>query len=176
MGSERTDMLAISKPRPTAMAVVALIVLLSGAVGGCNDDGFPPRYPVTGTITYEGKPVESGTITFLSTSPGEGRNAGGTISGGEYSLTSVTPDDGAMAGTYKVTIRATKDTLDTQDEKVRNMYKGAMSTPGVPIPPQVLKNLTTQELVPKKYFDPETSGLTTKVEEKPNTINFDLKD
>ena len=46
------------------LAVASFVPLL---VLGCGDDEFSKRYPVTGTVTYNGKPVEKAQITFNPT-------------------------------------------------------------------------------------------------------------
>ena len=59
---------------------------------GCGDDsGLDKRYPVYGTVTYNGKAVEKGQISFIPTDPGKGRAANGIIENGNYTLTTATP-------------------------------------------------------------------------------------
>jgi hypothetical protein len=66
------------------------------AVAGCADNsGLPTRYPVSGTVTYNGEPLQQGTINFAPVD-GSGRAAGGTISAGRYSLTTHDPNVGAL--------------------------------------------------------------------------------
>src|SRR5262245_1741728 len=91
--------------RVPALSVSLTVCLfsLSALVTGCGDDGLGKRYRVSGTITYGGKPVEQGIITFEPVDP-NGRVAAGSITAGEYSLTTLQPDDGALAGKYRVTI------------------------------------------------------------------------
>jgi len=110
---------------------------------------------VFGKVTYQGKPVPQGSITFQATSPG-GRNATGQIdSDGNYTLQTENPGDGALLGDYIVTIYA-------HDEPILDY------TPKVPIKPKLL--------VPAKYEKPETSGLKATVKAGSNPINFDLQD
>ncbi len=61
------------------------------------------RFPVSGTIMVGGRPIPSGKILLNPTVPG-GRPASGEIRDGRFTLTTETPGDGAMPGTYKVTI------------------------------------------------------------------------
>ena len=42
---------------PTLLAVPALVVMASC---GAGDDGLGKRYPVSGTVTYNGKPLDKG--------------------------------------------------------------------------------------------------------------------
>ena len=157
-----------------APAVLVGVGLLTSI--GCGGDDLPKRYPVYGTVTYQGKPLESGTITFTPGDLHNGRSAGGTIKEGNYSLASLTADDGAMAGNYKVSVVSQKTHTEGMDPRLKTMYEKALSTPGVPIPPQAKKKATVEDLVPKKYSDTKTSDLKAEVGEKRNEVNFELPD
>jgi hypothetical protein len=153
--------------------------LVVGVVGlglpflyGCGDDtGLSSRYKVSGTVNYNGKPVEKGQITFHPAQEGGAtRAANGTITNGSYSLTTATPGDGALPGDYKVTIAS----LEVDDSKVLETvkkYGGGGRQEDIGKATAAAKNL-----VPAKYQLADTSKLTAKVNAKPNTINFDLTD
>jgi hypothetical protein len=47
----------------------ALLVL--AALAGCSGSNAAPTYPVTGTVTLDGKPLEEGEIYFLMPAKGE---------------------------------------------------------------------------------------------------------
>ena len=71
---------------------------------GCGDEtGLEKRYPVSGTVTYNDQPVKHGQIHFLPETVG-GRSATGVIEDGQYSLTTMVPNDGAVPGKYQVII------------------------------------------------------------------------
>jgi hypothetical protein len=137
-------------PGAIAAAVLACLV----ALPGCGESG-PTMGRVYGKVTYNGKPVPKGTITFVPTTPG-GRNATGVIAeDGSYSLQTESPGDGAITGDYKVAISARDDViLDYIPKKA---------------PPP-------KRLTPEKYENPETSDLTAKVESGSNSRDFDLTD
>jgi len=156
-------------------AITALLGVFL-ACTGCGDDDLPRRHPVVATVNYKGEPMRSGTITFTPGDLSRGRSAGGTIMDGSYSLTTYYPDDGALAGRYKVTIISTKANTDALEPQHKLMYEKALSSPGVPIPAQVKKKVKIETLVPRKYSTPETSDLTAEVKEGDNVINFDLID
>ena len=82
-------------------------VLVIDLVGG-TDDGLGKRFPVSGTVTYNGKPLEKGTISFVPDDP-KGVGATGAIENGSYTLSTGGNSDGARAGKYKVTITAKED-------------------------------------------------------------------
>lgn len=131
-----------------ALAALALTPL------SCGRDG-PEMASVSGTVTYQGKPVPMGTITFVSPDPLR-RNAIGHIdANGRYRLQTETPGDGAQLGDYDVTVYS-------HDEKILD-YK-----PKVPVPPKIL--------TPAKYENPKTSGLKKTVKSGSNTFNIELTD
>jgi len=133
---------------------------------GCSDE-FPKRYSVTGTVTYKGQPVEKGNITFKPTGT-EGMPAAGTIEKGEFSLTTVNADDGAVPGQYSVVVTAV-------DVDLTQMQKHAGG--GAGHHDDIIKAARkAKPLVPTKYAIPDTSGLKATVEAKSNTFNFDLTD
>jgi hypothetical protein len=146
--------LSLSSPR-VAPGVVAFAVLACVVASpGCGESG-PTMGRVGGKVTYKGQPVPKGTIAFQATSPG-GRNATGTIAeDGTYTLQTENPGDGAIVGDYKVAVVARDDViLDYIPKKA---------------PPP-------KRLTPEKYENPDTSGLTAKVEPGSNTKDFDLTD
>jgi dipeptidyl aminopeptidase/acylaminoacyl peptidase len=61
------------------------------------------RFPVSGTVTLNGQPLAEGHIAFHPTEPG-GHSALGIIRDGRFTLRTVDPNDGALPGSYKVTI------------------------------------------------------------------------
>jgi hypothetical protein len=159
-------------------ALLALAVVL-----GCGDSsGLSRRYSVSGTVTYNGKAVEHGTIKFAPAGL-EGRAAGGTISDGQYSLTTQDPDDGALPGKYKVSVVAKATDPSKVELKVKKPRDGAMSeadkkTVAAYYPQKIAAKAVAvaKNLVPAKYGSPETSGLTFEVKEQSNTANFPLTD
>ena len=66
----------------------ATIVLIGVVVGtvGCNAN----TASVSGTVTYDGRPVDHGSIAFLP-ADGAGPTAGGEIVDGRYNVNNVTP-------------------------------------------------------------------------------------
>jgi hypothetical protein len=130
------------------------------AAAGCGGSDGPEMAKVTGTVTYNGKPVPKGTISFQPTDPVNGAPANGIIdSDGSYRLQTTEPGDGARLGDYQVAIRSVE------------------GEPDVPLDYTPKKRPPApKSLIPKKYENPMTSGLTAKVESGSNSIDFDLKD
>lgn len=138
--------------RPLFVLAVTVVCVLTL---GCGPK-FPKTAIVRGKVTYKGKPVPNGTVNFI---PGGGTNAkdaqGEIQPDGTYSLTSFRPGDGAIPGNYTVMIIAMQDQANRLPEDRS------------PLPPPI---------VPIKYTSLATSDLKATVEDKENTINFELKD
>lgn len=132
-------------------ALLRFAMLLSlGLLAGC---GFAPGpvatieevVPVSGTLTYQGKPLEGYQVTFL---PTDGRRVavGVTDSAGHFTLGTNTLNDGAPPGSHKVSV----------------VWAGPPSTDGAVLdaPTQPPKPPVQ---IPTKYGNPESSGLTQEV-------------
>lgn len=142
-----------------------LLVLLASGCGG------PRLAPVTGTVTYGGKPVTQGKIMFY---PDDGRMATAEIGAdGTFTLTTFLPNDGALVGTHRVAIHSTRVGQGSIvgpksiEEEIELSRKGL---PGG----RVLVPGAVEWLVPERYSLPETSGLIRTVEHGPNILNIDL--
>jgi hypothetical protein len=146
------------------VAGLGLVIIL-----GCGDQsGLATRYPVSGKVTFNGQPVEKGTISFVPTQA-DGRAASGEITNGSYSLTTATPNDGALPGSYKVTVVSKE--MDTS--KLKEVAKGGQFHHDADFA-KAAKN--AKSFVPSRYSLADTSDLTTTVAAKSNTLDFDLKD
>jgi hypothetical protein len=63
---------------------------------GTADYGIGQRYPVSGTVTYNGQPLEKGMISFTPDGT-KGVGATGVIEDGSYALSTAGGGDGALA-------------------------------------------------------------------------------
>lgn len=146
-----------------SLAHAALVAgLLLGAGCGGNDDGRPRRYPLTGVVTLGGEPVEGATVMFVAVD-GKGGAAGRTDAQGRYAATTFNPGDGAVPGEYLVTVSKYEMPSEFPDE--------AEDSPGQDqehLPPPT-------NLVPAKYADVQTSGLTVSVVEGKNSFDIALE-
>ncbi len=156
MGSSRR-----ARPRRAIVAGLGLLVIF-----GCGGDGLGKRYTVSGRVTYKGAPLPSGTITFLP-EDSKARPAAGTITDGNYTLTTLSPDDGAFPGKYQVTV-VSKDVDSSAINTAPNSLNRLKKVAAV--------NLTAKSRVPAKYELPTTSGLAREVLPQPNKFDFDLAD
>ena len=117
-------------------------------LAGCSESG-PEFFQVTGTVTFDAKPLSAGDIIFLPNDPTQ-TATGGTITDGKYSVK-------ALAGEYRVQINASRE---VPGKKVKGV-----DGKDVPI---------FQNYVPKRYN--EKTELTAKVLSSASSdVNFDLK-
>ncbi|MCR9119600.1 MAG: hypothetical protein NXI22_21920 [bacterium] len=124
------------------------VVLFSLLV--CIGCGSSQTGAVSGQVTYEGEPLETGRIVFHST---EGPPASGEIENGEIKNVETSGlGAGAPVGSVKIAVQATKP--DPKDSTGMNVIS----------------------IIPTKYADSSTSGLTAEIASgQTTTINIELK-
>lgn len=87
--------------------VAGLIPCALLACWGCGDAATDklPRHAVSGSVTLDGKPLDSGMISFDPDSAAQADpvSGGGLVQGGSYSIAQAT---GLTPGTYRVSIRS----------------------------------------------------------------------
>jgi hypothetical protein len=120
---------------------------------GCGPASVPTA-SVTGKVSYKGKPLTAGTVSFLN---------GGTVSSsliqnGQYTVPN------AAVGANKIGV-VTPSAPDAKQMKMKMGDKDVSAQA-----PEIVA-------VPPKYNDPENSGLAyTVTAEKTQTYDIDLKD
>ena len=72
--------------RARSLAAAVALAAAAGLLPGCGS----PTATVSGEVTYDGKPVGDGYITFTP-ADGKGPDAGGPITKGRYSVTGLAP-------------------------------------------------------------------------------------
>jgi len=132
---------------------VALLVLAFCCAGCGRREDLPQVAPVSGSVTYNGKPVASGTVTFHPA--GGGRPASGQLDAdGRFELSTFDRGDGAVLGKHRVTVVAYDASTD----------------------PSIAPDSADVYAVPEKYTEPETTPLEVEVTEGGNTMDLELKD
>jgi hypothetical protein len=130
------------------------VVYLCAAFAGCSKPEYSgaQRFPLSGKVTYEGQPIDVGSISFLPQGDDQ-RVSGGYIMDGKYSVPEA---QGANAGKHRIEIRWQKLT----GKKTRDPHS---------------EDVTEQraEGLPAKYH--KDSELTVEVSEKQTMFDFDLK-
>lgn len=152
--------------RSTIGILSGLLIIAAGGCGG--GDGKVDVYPVKGTVTFNGKPmIGGGSITFVPTSPQEGKTAGGIINeDGTYEMTTYAEGDGSMAGTFRVVV--TQVTVQEPDY-------GGDSDAGGTAPGEPVETVGMEDRIPPIYSDAAQSPATVTVEEKDNVIDIKLE-
>lgn len=148
------------------LRLVATLSLL--LVVGCGPDRLEVA-PVTGKVTFQGKAVPCGSVSFW---PQSGRSARGKIGpDGTFTLTTFSPNDGALLGTHCVTIEAVlvhesgpQPTSTEEEKQMAKTRHPALNTKAV-----------VQRLIPQKYSNRKTSQLTAEVVPGENSIDFNLQ-
>jgi hypothetical protein len=132
----------------SALYCCVLLTLAVVAVG-CRHRGVDlPKAPVSGRVTYHGKPLGFGRIAFVHSS---GQAAGGELA-----------DDGAFTLTaYQGPNSISVECYDYQ-------------RPGCKTGPSRTGN--DKSLIPERYMSYGTSGLTFEVKPNDNKAEFTLKD
>ena len=144
-----------------------LAFFLLFCTAGCTGDG-PQMGEVVGKVTYQGKVVPEGTVSFYPSSGG--RPCVGQIrSDGTYELSSRVPGDGVPIGEYRVAIEARKliggsARPKSLREELSKEFAARSKT-----------KARIEWLVPQKYSSVELSELTAIVERKQNLIDFDIE-
>jgi hypothetical protein len=132
-----------------AIAALALI-----SAPGCSPDGR--RVAVSGTITLDGEPLESGSILFVPIEGTMSPSAGSDIVEGDYDVARAR---GPKAGIFRVEIRSQRK-----------------SGRKVQAPPPAAKGVLAEEwieAVPARYN--RESTLRIELQSGDNPLNFDLK-
>ena len=168
---------ALTRHCVPVLVVSGLIVMTSC---GTEDDGLGKRFPVSGNVTYNGEPLEKGSISFVPDDP-QGVGATGTIDRGSYTMQTGATVDGARAGKYKVTITAKEDSsakAKADFEKARAARSTGAGADLGAIPREFVNKAAAaaKSLIPVGYGDLKTTTLTAEVKEQSNSIEFKLSD
>ena len=146
----------------TASAIALGLALSAFGCGGRT--GKPAMGQVHGVVSFEGKPLDKGRVTFTPEN-GDGTSGGNGAMGmigsdGSYTLTTFDTGDGATLGKHIVTV-----TVPTEDINELNKPRADGS----------IAYVLPKELIPKNYTNPTTTPLRNTVVEGDNKIDIELK-
>jgi hypothetical protein len=167
------------------------VAALAG-LAGCGPGNGLTLGRVHGTISVEGEPVRFGYVTFLpdSTAGTNGPPATSSIlEDGSFVISTEQSDDGAIVGTHKVAVIALDpeplagaDLPKPEDDPEKFLAtKGHGQRPPVRAKKsagptyKARDGKTYRLLVPERLMNPETSGITAKVERGSNTIKIAIR-
>jgi hypothetical protein len=123
------------------------VLLVVCCLSGCGGKAAS----VSGVVTFDGKPVTRGTVSFSPTAGGQ-KAIGVIDENGNYEL-STNREQGLEAGTYNAAVSSRE--------------RGAVGDGGGPPMPG-------KYLVPQRFSDANTSGLTFDVQRGSNRIDIAL--
>jgi hypothetical protein len=135
--------------RPPAPVLAVLLGTLALACTSCGSEVRKPVFPARGKVLCDQKPAPKAIVTFhplgtmgVETGPETVNPHGVVAEDGTFQLTTYSPNDGAPAGKYAVTI-IWRTEPRSRDEEERT-------------------------LLPLRYGHPGSSGLRAEVKEGPN--------
>lgn len=133
--------------------------LLTGVLLGISGCGAATT--VSGTVTYEGEPIEEGWVTFMPVD-GSGSEAGAKITDGEYHVEEITPGEKTVqvVGVKEVPWVASSEEMERQSRENPKLVGDGRDLvyPADTVPP-----------------DAEGNNQRVTVKEGPQTLNFGLK-
>ena len=132
---------------------------------GCGD-GKIATLKVTGTITFDGEPLAEANVNFTPKTPGQGNPAYAvTDDQGHYKLQTLLgkAEAGTTPGDYDVYI--------TKMEKVASSNGGTLGAPTAPSPESMRQ---PKSVIPERYGNTATSGLSATVEKGKTVHDFAL--
>lgn len=138
----------------------ALFLVASAAIG-CGGKSGPEKAVVSGKVTLDGAPVETGSIAFIPTGATKGPVAGAVIEQGTYRTS---PGGGPVIGAHRVEITAHRPGKGAP-------AAGAVGATAGPSAAAATPNL--EAYIPKQYN--KESTLTLDVKSGKNEQDFELK-
>jgi hypothetical protein len=158
-------------PRGPLRRILAVAALALLTLSGCGRTGT-----VTGKVTLDGQPLKAGTVAF-SSADGKKRTSSAPITDGQFTLTKVPTGP----GTFTVNTSEVSDYLEKTEraahppgtEKMKPAERQQIQqTFQKELTPDMEKRFKGAQLVPPKYANPKTSGLTFTVQS--GSQNHDL--
>ena len=155
------------------VSFAVLIPLLGLGCSGGRDPNRPETHEVSGLVTRDGHAIAAATVTFHSLD-GSRSAVGITDDQGRYTLTTFVPDDGAVLGRYAVAI-AQYDIprgVSGRDGSIADTGEQDVDEPEAGLAGRG-ESAGPRNLLPEKYADANSSGLSATVAESGNN-QFDF--
>jgi len=118
-----------------SLAAPALSVLAVLLNSGCSDDDGPRRMPVSGSVTVDSQPLNSGVIRFIPAGESAGPGAMAKIVDGDFRFTT---QNGPVCGSHRVEVEVVDHlNFEIDDERafaesVRKSGKSPMAKNPIP--------------------------------------------
>ena len=126
-------------------------------VTGCDQGETGGRLAISGNVTFQGSPLDQGTIEFTSTGEGPAALTGAMIQGGSYEVPAA---QGLPPGTYRVRISSVAEDASAPPPEM----------PGMPGE----GGGEAQERIPAEYSSPESEQQVTVTSDGANQFDFDI--
>ena len=140
--------------RALLLACSVFSLFLSACGGGASD--APDLAAVSGTVTLDGQPLADANVTFISENGPV--STAKTDAQGNYSLGTKGQNDGATVGNHKITVTKVSQIPESNDPTGLQAAEDA------------------GQVIPAKYADMNSSGLTATVEAgQDNVVPIELK-
>ncbi len=142
-----------------------VLCLLAATGCGTAAPERPRTVPVTGTVTYRGKPVEGAVVSLLADKVPQAAT-GTTSSAGRFQLSTFDDRDGAVPGSHRATVVKLVPELQQQPGEDADAYTSRVfgKDPG-------------KSTLPAKYASVRTTPLTPEIKaDGPNELQLDLVD
>jgi hypothetical protein len=148
-----------ARHRPLILMLGALLATLAG----CGPRG-PVLGQVSGTVTLDGRPLDQGTIIFEATGlrPATARILDGRI----VEATTNRPNDGVPVGHQRIAVFSRAQAV-VADPRAPSERTG----PGTAAFPP---SMGGRSLLPARYNDPATSGLSATIQAGSNSLSLEL--
>jgi hypothetical protein len=142
--------------------ITCFVVLLGTVfllVTGCQKSGLDGLYPVKGKITSNGEPLEGISITLSPVSKASDKRPASALSdkNGNFSLTTLKPNDGAFPGEYKVSFSKVISSMTY--EQIREIEMSGKNA-----------FYETRDAIPEKYRHVDTSDVTLTIKAGRNPV------
>jgi hypothetical protein len=145
-------------PHSKVSRILLFCLLTTALLTGCRRSDDLEVSKVTGTVTYQGKPIPDGEVRFVPTGQTKGPASAGTIRDGKYE---VVARGGVPVGTHRVEVRAFRVKVDP---------RAAQDLPGM------AAGGPKEQYLPAKFNDASNRTITVESGQKTATKDFDLKD
>ena len=134
---------------------------LAVAVAGCgSSSNLPKLMPLSGTVTFDGKPLSGAAVIFIPTGSTRGTSANGyTDKAGMYEVVAKQGDKGAPVGECRVVVM--KFVMPDGSDLPTNSDSSLIDS-------------GARQILPARYSSMRETKLTATVRDGTNTIDFPL--
>lgn len=126
----------MSDSQKACRAYLTVVFAVASVICGCGGDDLPPRFAATGSVTFDGVPLDGAVIRLIPTAPSSGPMAVTAIEEGVFVFDEET---GPVAGTHRVEIVYADDGSARFDDEAAieelAAGRGIPPTPPKKIPP-----------------------------------------